>query len=69
MNEALRVGKVRSIGPPGGAVLHIYREGGMLTLCRAFRVEELETPGGFDNRICPACADTLSASNVQRKRS
>jgi hypothetical protein len=44
-------------------VLHIYREGGALTLCRAFKVEELETPGGFDNRICPACADTLSSSH------
>ena len=35
MNEALRVGKVRSLGPPGGVVLHIYREGGILKRLRA----------------------------------
>lgn len=62
------MGKVRSNGSAGGAVLHIYREGGMLTLCRAYPLAELETTGGFDDRICPACADNLSSSNVQRKR-
>jgi hypothetical protein len=60
--EELRVGKVRSVEPPGGAVLHIYRVSGEFTLCRAFQIAELQAPGGLDNRICPACADTLSSS-------
>ena len=59
MPHSFRALVARTTGHPGGAVIHVIREGDAATMCRAFPAAKLSPCGALDEQLCSECISAI----------